>query len=1152
MDVVMAKEDEKRSNHVSVGWGKKETQFQGRGAKALRDPTMPEKLDEGVRSSMDKGEATISWRGDGAYLAVNTIQEGCRRLIRVYSREGDLDSVNEPVDNLDGALSWRPAGNLMAGIQRFDDRIDVVFFERNGLRHGQFSLRVKPGDAEFDHPIELSWNSDSTVLAVILQNSVQLWTMGNYHWYLKQHILCPRENGRDALVWDSERPLRLAIQGQDYVKLLDYKFAVAKGTASPPYDFGAVAVIDGQNLKLTPMRSANVPPPMAKHEVELSSYAVDVAFNEDNTRFAVLYNNAFDLYQWDITAKESNMPSKLHTVPLEKDSTTENGTLTGLNIAFDQNTTVTVLATNNEVYEIQRYAEQDGSYAQDSFNINSIHRTLDTATINNVSVAFSQDASGRICVDTDSPHAPNASQDDVIPRPGFMPHTELALLGDRLVAFSMSSNGHLYANDRLLAKNSTSFLLTPAHLIFTTTTHMLKFIHLSNYTSISELSVPLDEPEKDERCRAVERGSKLITAMPTALSLVLQMPRGNLETIWPRAMVLAGIRKLVDEKNYKRAFAHCRTQRVDMNLLFDHAPEQFLDNVGLFINQVKKITYIDLFLSSLRDEDVTQSLYKDTSKPSPTPAPPVEVKGKINKICDAMLHILNSRQSTNLQNIVTAHLCKSPPALDDGLTLVASLMKTSESQADKAVEHICFLADVNKLYDHALGLYNLDLALLVAQQSQKDPREYLPFLQGLQEQPEIRRKFAIDDHLTRYPKALGHLHNAVTAEGGDEEEVDRYIVKHALYSDALVLYRYTPPRLNAITKLYAEYLEAKSDFHAAALAYESLTHFSSASRCYQLAGASYWRETLFCLQLSTPPASGEQISATAQSLAESLAETKNYYDAATLYSTYLSQPITAARLFCKGAFFSEAFSLATAPPHPHPSLLTQDGVLDQGLNEALGTTTELLSECRSQLSAQVPRILELRARALADPLAFYEGETSAAGQDIPDDISVASSRATTSASLFTRYTGRQSAGTAATGASRMTSKNRRREERKRARGKKGSVYEEEYLVASVGRLVERVESTRVEAERLVEGLVRRGLREGALAVEKLTAEVVDRCREAIVDVFGEEARPDPVEDENGYRPIGGDAVFAESMEARKQEIKMPVIGEFKKLGLLGV
>lgn len=36
-----------------------------------------------------------------------------------------------------------------------------------------------------------------------------------------------------------------------------------------------------------------------------------------------------------------------------------------------------------------------------------------------------------------------------------------------------------------------------------------------------------------------------------------------------------------------------------------------------------------------------------------------------------------------------------------------------------AIEHICFLADVNRLYDEALGLYRLDIALLIAQKSQR-------------------------------------------------------------------------------------------------------------------------------------------------------------------------------------------------------------------------------------------------------------------------------------------------------------------------------------------------------------------------------------------------------------------------------------------------
>jgi elongator complex protein 1 len=148
-------------------------------------------------------------------------------------------------------------------------------------------------------------------------------------------------------------------------------------------------------------------------------------------------------------------------------------------------------------------------------------------------------------------------------------------------------------------------------------------------------------------------------------------------------------------------------------------------------------------------------------------------------------------------------------------------------------------------------------------------------------------------------------------------------------------------------------------------------------------------------------------------------------------------------------------------------------------------------------------------------------------------------------------------GTAATGVSRATSKNRRREERKRARGKKGSVYEEEYLVASVGRLVERVESVRGDIGRLVVGLMRRRMRERAQAVEALLAEVVHMCKEAVVEVY-DTAGPqkDAVEfsgtDEAAYKPSGGDAVLAESLEAAQRRKIAPFIGAFEKLTLLGV
>lgn len=88
--------------------------------------------------------------------------------------------------------------------------------------------------------------------------------------------------------------------------------------------------------------------------------------------------------------------------------------------------------------------------------------------------------------------------------------------------------------------------------------------------------------------------------MPSSYAVVLQMPRGNLETIYPRALVLAGIRKSIVAKDYKTAFLACRNQRVDMNILHDYDPRQFMTNILLFVKQIKKVEHIDLFLSQLR------------------------------------------------------------------------------------------------------------------------------------------------------------------------------------------------------------------------------------------------------------------------------------------------------------------------------------------------------------------------------------------------------------------------------------------------------------------------------------------------------------------------------------------------------------------------
>ena len=324
------------------------------------------------------------------------------------------------------------------------------------------------------------------------------------------------------------------------------------------------------------------------------------------------------------------------------------------------------------------------------------------------------------------------------------------------------------------------------------------------------------------------------------------------------------------------------------------------------------------------------------------------------------------------------------------------------------------------------------------------------------------------------------------------------------------------------------------------VAYEYLRDYVSASESYRL--GHLWKESLACANLVPLPQS--QLHFLANTLADELIESKDFSSAATIHLDHLSDIPTAARLFCKGYFFADALRIVSS--RQRTDLL--ESVVDAGLLDGMASMTELLADCKSQLHAQVPRIRDLRAKKARDPLAFFDGDINS-GADIPDNVSLAPTDAsTTGGSLFTRYTNRTS-GTVATNATRKTSKNRRREERKRARGKKGSVYEEEYLVNSVARLVDRVNTVADEVSRLVVGLMRRGMRERAGAVESAMVELVELCRSCIPDVFPSAAtEPRSAVVEGAGRPKGGEGVLWDSMEGEKLET--PVLKGFETLSLL--
>ena len=90
------------------------------------------------------------------------------------------------------------------------------------------------------------------------------------------------------------------------------------------------------------------------------------------------------------------------------------------------------------------------------------------------------------------------------------------------------------------------------------------------------------------------------------------------------------------------------------------------------------------------------------------------------------------------------------------------LSKPEEGKRDKKklssqdiLEYVCWLVDANAIYEAALLTYDLQLAAITARCTQKDPKEYVPYLEALkeiQDPIEFRKKICLD--LKRYEVAV--------------------------------------------------------------------------------------------------------------------------------------------------------------------------------------------------------------------------------------------------------------------------------------------------------------------------------------------------------------------------------------------------------------
>jgi elongator complex protein 1 len=214
---------------------------------------------------------------------------------------------------------------------------------------------------------------------------------------------------------------------------------------------------------------------MALFEIEVESNIVDVAFGRENSMFGVLHQKGFAIFLWQTSGQRSTKPILAAKHEFEGIA---NGDGLGLpvQIGFSGSQSLQVLIAGEET-RVHTYQLDVSSKTiqlenvQNAENIVAISSYEDDDDVH----VYGQDRTGGLF------RLGNDAVEDLPSRsPVQLPWSTITDINGNLAVIGLSRNGHLYADSKLLVKNCTSFLVTPAHLIFTTNNHFLKFIHLTD------------------------------------------------------------------------------------------------------------------------------------------------------------------------------------------------------------------------------------------------------------------------------------------------------------------------------------------------------------------------------------------------------------------------------------------------------------------------------------------------------------------------------------------------------------------------------------------------------------------------------------------------------------------------------------------------
>ncbi|KAJ7339625.1 hypothetical protein OS493_006030 [Desmophyllum pertusum] len=839
-----------------------------------------------------------------------------------------------------------------------------------------------------------------------------------------------------------------------------------------------VAVIDGAKLLLTPMKHMVVPPPMSAHAVELPSPASCVSFAPQPTcsDMAVLLSNGnvaiFKSLTENGVKEEFKPPGKppKHIGTYSIDTTDHPSVWTGplswrqliwwrectlIAVGWDAMTQRDIVCeleimteNGNNRITIRHKTETDEPVLRLCVSRHS--ESVVVELINGNLFRYTSDTTQANL----SPWTNSRGEEVSLPQPCQCIKT--ALVGNEEVVLGLTEHSRLYVNNKEVCSNCTSFAVHDEFLLLTTHAHTLRCISLLPTTRGLPVLVE-DKPHPlDENIRRVERGSRIVVAVTQDTKLVLQMPRGNLETIHPGSLVLSYLQKCLDSLQYRDAFIAMRRHRINLNLIHDHNSKLFMDNLESFISQVESVNFINLFLTDLKEEDVTATMYSDYYSESRQPSVIASTgSSKVDRVCDAVRTALETAgHNKYLLSILTTYVKKNDPALGKVLMIIKDLKanpvnttETGNVTPEEALKYVLFLVDVNQMYDIALGMYDFELVLMVAERSQK---EYLPFLNNLRKMETNLQRYSIDKYLKRYSKAIQHL-SLCSPE--HFEELVSLVKENCLFKEALKLYPKSSEQHRELSIAYGEHLVGNKRHDEAGLVFTRCGAHELALSSFQKSGN--WRQ-VFCVA-SLLQYAGEQVISLARTVAGYLQAHKRPLEASRVLEEYAKDPEEAIAVLIDGMQWEEALRLM----YKHDRRDIVETHLRGALEEAFNHHISIVEDQKELFDKYTKRLQVVREIKEQRSVEFQESGLARDDTDLYSDTSSVgdnSEYGTSTSSRGSRSTGR-------------SSKNRRKSARKMYSLKEGSRFEDFALMEALSDIIQTVSKSTEDVASLLKMLV---------------------------------------------------------------------------------